>query len=522
MSTEVIDIKINAAQAASSVAELKKSLKALKDEQLNVEAGSLQFKKLSQAINDTEGKIGDLTDSFNTLKGSGIERTNASLGLLREGFQNFDLEKIKIGFNGIGAAMSAVPIFLLVEGFKYLIEDFKEVVAFGKQLFDIFSDEERAIKSLNRELELQKETTAKLSKEISREIEIMEAQGASHSKILAKKKELIQTQIDEAVATAKLNIAKIKEVQNNDSVYESYLRTSAAVLKKIGADEQAEKIEQQIALNKAERNKENTKALNENLELIKDLRTKEKVEEIKVAVEIRKAKEEIGGVEYLQQKANTEIAIEKKKNEEILINAEDAKAQEDLMNDKYRQLDLEKSKAHQEALNKTRLDLATQGLKSTQALSDLFFQMQLNQAVGNDKKQREIKKKAFEVDKAFQIAQATIDGYRAVLSAYAGAPPGFKIASGVLAGIFAAAQVAKIAATKYNDGGASSAPNIDTGSGGSAPSTVPQLNTQAPTTQASTLFDQNGKNLSITAKVYAGEMTSQQKREAKLDQQATI
>jgi hypothetical protein len=69
----------------------------------------------------------DLSDSVKTLKGSGVERASASLGQLGEGFRNFDFDKIKIGFKGIGAAMSAVPIFLLVEGITYLISNFKEL-----------------------------------------------------------------------------------------------------------------------------------------------------------------------------------------------------------------------------------------------------------------------------------------------------------------------------------------------------------------------------------------------------------
>ena len=75
----VLEIKIEAAEAAKTVGDLRKSLKGLIDQQATVAQGSDEWKKLTKAINETEGKIGDLQDSFATLKGSGIERATASL-----------------------------------------------------------------------------------------------------------------------------------------------------------------------------------------------------------------------------------------------------------------------------------------------------------------------------------------------------------------------------------------------------------------------------------------------------------
>lgn len=128
MAEEVaIDIKINAEGSANTIKGLKSELKDLKNQLANVDAGSAEFKKLTKSINDTEGKLGDLNDSFNTLTGSGVERTTKSFNLLKEGFLSFDAGKIGAAFKGLGTAMKAVPIFLLVEGFTYLITNFKEL-----------------------------------------------------------------------------------------------------------------------------------------------------------------------------------------------------------------------------------------------------------------------------------------------------------------------------------------------------------------------------------------------------------
>mgnify|MGYP003331713114 CR=1 FL=1 len=42
-----------------------------------------------KAINETEGKLMDVNESFKTLTGSGVERTESSLSLLKEGFAGF-------------------------------------------------------------------------------------------------------------------------------------------------------------------------------------------------------------------------------------------------------------------------------------------------------------------------------------------------------------------------------------------------------------------------------------------------
>lgn len=96
-----IDILIETAEAAKSVKELKTALKGLKDAQQDVDKSSPDFQKLISGINNTEGAIGDLNDSFNTFAGSGVERLSASTGLLKDGFDNLDLDKVGIAFSSL-------------------------------------------------------------------------------------------------------------------------------------------------------------------------------------------------------------------------------------------------------------------------------------------------------------------------------------------------------------------------------------------------------------------------------------
>lgn len=212
----------SAKASEESIKSLTQSLKGLISQQANVKYGTKEWHELAKAINDTEGKIGDLKDGFSTLRGSGVERTASSLSLLKEGFANFDFDKIKLGFKGLGAAMQAVPIFFLIQGIQYLLDNFDKVVA-------IFTPVNFGLNKMTKEFESLQKITSLLGDELKREIDILEAQGASSEKILAKKKELVKIQINEAQASINLRMEKIKEVLMNDSVTESIDKTVAAL-----------------------------------------------------------------------------------------------------------------------------------------------------------------------------------------------------------------------------------------------------------------------------------------------------
>jgi len=96
-----IDILINTANSAKSVRELRGALKELVSAQQDVDKSSPDFQKLVDGINETEGKIGDLNDSFKSFAGSGMERLTSSTYLLKDGLSNMDLDKVKIAFDGL-------------------------------------------------------------------------------------------------------------------------------------------------------------------------------------------------------------------------------------------------------------------------------------------------------------------------------------------------------------------------------------------------------------------------------------
>lgn len=122
-----IDIKSNGDEIVNTIGNIKKQIKDLRSQALAVGEGGAGFKKLTQEANELQDKLDDLKDSSKSLQGSGIEKLKASFGLLTDSFKNADFGKAKTAFSGLGSAMKAIPIFLIVEGIMYLVENFDKL-----------------------------------------------------------------------------------------------------------------------------------------------------------------------------------------------------------------------------------------------------------------------------------------------------------------------------------------------------------------------------------------------------------
>lgn len=539
--------------ATNGFKKLKDELKAAKNAQAEAAQtfgeGSKEYKAAAQQVANLQDKIDDLKDSSVSLKGTGIERLNSGVGLLKEGFANFDTDKLKVGFNALGSAMKAIPIFLIIEGLKLLYENFDKVSAFAKKFFDLQTDAEKEVIKLNKQIKEQEELTKALAGSLQREIELMEAQGASTDMILKKKKELALAQLKELQLQGQLSVAKIREIEQNDSLAESAQRVLVATLKAQGNAQAAEVIEKQISQSKKERMAEELKAFNETNEKIKNIGNSLRVEEAKIETKkreegkkIREEKkkqadedfqaalkqqtdeEELRTKRLQDEAANRARILEEMKALEFKVMQEENAAQVEAWaeEDRKREEQLEKFKqsenAKSEALNKS--------LEAGKGLTDAFFAFQLNAAKGNATREVQIKKKMFAVDKAFNVARAIQDGIRSVQAALTIPPPGGQILAGVNATL-AAGNVAKILATKFEGGDAS----IGSGSGGiSTPAiggSAPAFNSIAPSVNPanqqpqSTRLDENGRPIGqnqsfrIKADVVENDMTEKQKEQEK-------
>jgi hypothetical protein len=178
-------------------------------------------------------------------------------------------------------------------------------------------------------------------------------------------------------------------------------------------------------------------------------------------------------------------------------------------NDKYR----EKEKAEEQKLQAQKIEAVQGGLNAISSLAEAF--------AGSSK---ESQKKAFKVQKAVNIANATIDTYKSATSAFASA--GNPILGAVFASIAVAAGLAnvkKIASTTFEGGGAG-------GGGGSSAPSVPTMNPQTSmyssgNDQANNLSSTNNgmqNQPTIKAVVVESEITASQNKMNKIKESATL
>jgi hypothetical protein len=543
MADVVINTKVEAPDV-SSLSAIKKELKEMKSLALNGDGVA------AKRVAELTDKLEDLKDETKSLKGSGIEKLTGSFSLLTDGFKNFDTDKLKLGFKGLGNAMSAVPIFFLIEGLRLLVDSFPAVYDAFKNFFDLTSDGEKKVKALNKELESTKAINEATGAALSNEIKLMEAQGKSQDEILAKRKELNAVKIKELEIDIQLQKAKIEEIITNDSIIESLYRKAAAIQRAAGNDKAADAIEQSILKDKLARAKEQTDLIRKDLITIATLKNDIAVEEVKVEnnknAQLKTAydKAKADRLKEIEdsQKLFDQVVAEESKRQDIL-DKQDAEAREKLKQERLKNLEelkalqlkadqeetankiaeWEKQEAYNKQYKERQGQIEQNYFSAAQGLSEAFFAFQLGAAEGNEEAQLEIKKRAFQVDKAFRVAQATMDGIGSVTKTLA--------AGGVLAlplaismGVLAVANVAKILATKFNGGKAGSAgsikPQISVGSNSnnSNPSQKQLPQNQASNPQG-TNFDANGNKIDNTVTISVEEINDVQKRVAKVKEQ---
>jgi hypothetical protein len=553
-------------QSISSVKELKNAIKAAKDEQLKAAQvygeSSAEFKKASASVANLKDKVEDLNDATKTVKGSGVEKVTESFSQLGEGLRTLDTDKIKTGFRGLGAAMSAIPIFLLIEGLKYLVENFEEVSKAIKTFFNVATEAEKGIRKLEQAQKDLKDANSLVITSLENEVKILEAQGASQEKILGVKKKIIEQKIKEAEIDIQLQKAKIAEILANDNLTESYYRQGAANARLFGQKKEAAAFDALLAKEKSERSEEAINALKTDLITIQNLKTQEAVNQItndkKVADEYKKqntAKLESDKAYYAEK---NRLALENEKSlndalkslnevvkgEKLVAEEDDAKltfTRKEFTQDELNNMQREKFMQNELAMSNYSLQVAQTTTQSLQSLSDLYFMVKNKNLQKGTAAELKAAEQQFKINKALAITSAVISGIQGVinaLSAQSVIPEPFgtilKVASAVGIGIAAAANVAKIASTKFSVSGGG-------GGGGSAslPSSPPipsppSISTKQNNTNQSTSFDETGKKIGgdsekkmnpviqVKATVGVDEVSNKQNRVDTLEKQSTF
>lgn len=193
-----------------------------------------------------------------------------------------------------------------------------------------------------------------------------------------------------------------------------------------------------------------------------------------------------------------------------------AKEEEDARN----QEQLEKDRALQDA----KLSMVTNGLQLAADVAELF--------AGRSEQAALV---AFRIQKAASLAQATMDGYRAVLSTYAQTPGG-PVVKGIAAGVagaFAAVQIAKIAQQQFQAGaGGGATPSGLGGGGGGGGAAAPAAQAATPNFELfgqanniNTFFQpeaQEQQTPTVIAKVSMNQLSTTEDRLAQIEENGEL
>jgi hypothetical protein len=314
--------------------------------------------------------------------------------------------------------------------------------------------------------------------ELQLQLDQLKANGATLTEIYLKEKQLLESQLNDlAIAKnkrGKLNdeeLAQERKIKNDKYILDlKYIKDTQDANQKAREEERA-----RITKEESERAQKVFETRAEALRLLQVLEDEARAARIKAS----------------EDAVNAEVALIEAKMEADIQDAE-----------------LKKKEAErQKELNDLKINLALQGFDLINQLTAL-----------TENNNKESAKRAFNVNKAFQLAQATIEGYRGTLKAYQEAPPGFKIVSAGLAAAFAALQIAKISQTKFDSAKFDVATPQQTTTPGAG------IVTAAPTTQTQStiLNQQQAQPQNIKAYVVESEITKTQKRVNSIIETASI
>ena len=523
-------------RAVNNLKELKQARKDATDAFLKGD------KDAAKSLAQLTDKMEDLKDASKSVKGEGLEPLRSSFRLFGEGMKDLDFGKLGQAFKGLGLAMKAVPIFLLVEGITYLITNFKELTegtgilaTVLKPLGDLFnwlkdglyaltdaigltnSELDKMGESVKTNAEKSKEAIAQQNAEYDRQIAVAKAAGKSTIELeQAKQQAIIDTNVQivkqiEAFVRAggvldeekqKLLTASLEGIKN--------ARTQQAVVEITHNKELIDKYKEHLA--------EKQKADSLRFEQKKS----DNQAEIDMQTEMLATMDALNE-EQAQKDRDRQAALDAEKLNMSLWHFETEQTQKEKL-DKIDEENAAKEKARRQDQFNTQMDLAQKSTQTLMAFSDLYFSHQLRQAKGNAEREREIKKKQFNMNKAFGITTAVIDGVRSVQAALTQTPP----LSYVLAALNAAlaiANVAKIASAKFDDGGSSaSGGGADIGgsvSGASAPA-IPQPNNQVTKLDEEGNLQKAKEQPVVKAVVVETDITDKQKRVNTIEESAKL
>ena len=538
-----LDVEVKGVESSiSSIKDLKNAIKDARNEQIKAGEtfgiGSEQYELASKRVSELKDKVDDLSDSSKSLQGSGIERASQGFNQLGDGLRNLDFDKVKVGLTAIKSALAATGIMLIVQGVTYLIENFDELSK-GSGLLakalrfvgdiitglkdavldfaDVIQGINPELRKMSTELDKVKESMNGLLSEqtarLDRLIAVTKANGESTVAYENLKQEAI-------IKTNKLYVdGIINYVKAGGQLNDEQKKQLTASLENI-KNAKTQQTVLEITENKKQLD-DYKKHLEEKKQKDKEYYDLLKTEQARLAdienaaidkEEARLKKEKLDRASHLEELRQLKIAADNKENADneanLLKRAEDEKK-----------------------IEAAKFQLAKDSLQATQQLTDLYFMFKSSGLKKGSKEEEELARKAFNVNKALQLSSATVSGIQSVQNAFTTAQaspftlafPAYPYIQAGLAGVFSAANIAKIAAAKFQS--SASTPSVSTSTPSASIPAAPTINNPNANTNPTTQFDDNGRNLTnqpMKISIGVDEITKKSDRVDVLEKQSTF
>ena len=567
-------LDVDMGNGAQSLSSLKQEFKALQKELENTNVGSKEYIETMKKLGKTKDEIGDLRNEINALNPEGKVRAFGELGnKLAGGFEaatgaaalfgnkSEEVEKslLKVqaalalqqgikevaglgdAFKEVGLILRANPLMLIatvIIGIGAALYALKDKIGIVGDAFEAIG---KVISYIGDKITEFTDMVGLSNSKLSEMGDELTASIEKSTEALAEQTQEYDNQIAVAKASGKsavdLEIAKQKAIiDTNKALVEqtiAYVQAGGEL-----DEERAKLLTNQL---------KSIKQATVQIEVIEAESNKKKLDDYKKYLEDKNKAAEKNFEEYKKQYADDDAeqrriiqerndwihqeAIRLMNNLREVKEEEKAFADADLMegfnriqadNDAVKKSEEDKRAEKQQTFNTT-VSTAKLGLQATQALTDLYYAHQLKMAKGNAAQETAIRKKQFNVNKAFGVANSIIDGVGAIQKALNNPYP-LNIILAVLTGVLATANTIKIATAKFDDGGAGGSGG-DVGSVGTTASApvIPQPNnTVTKISDDGKVQNANTKPESQRVYVVETDISKSNKRVANIEETAKI
>lgn len=522
----VIEVDI---QGTPKVESMRTQMRKLREELATLPEGTAEFDKVQRRLGELKDQMDDLGKSVNTVSGAPLERLNNSMSMIGSSILSLDFENALTGIKGMTSAMKDFkfgdlakgaksfggtmfdlgktllmnPIFLLVSVLAAIILNFDKLVNAGGLVGKVFGFIKEQIDFVIDGITDFLNWTGLIDTEASARAEEAKKRNEEMVADLQKANDAVQKMRDD-LARGRMT-ERQRELADIQKWYDDQLWLARG-----NADLQLE-ITELARKKQAEINDKYNKQEAEKARLAAEKKKKEQDEALLEQIKAnRKAADAI--TEQIKKDSKTQGEIRLQENFKSTQGTIQLMTDEELAEYDKNERILE----GQRALEASKYELAQAAIGGIMELNDLLTTAGILNA-----------EQSFKVGKALQLAQATVSAITGTQNAFttaAASPittafPGYPFVMAGVAAAAGAAQIAKIAATKFNKGGGSQpAPTAPSGGGGG----MGGGSTNAPALDLSFMNQQTNQPQPLQAYVLATNVSSAQEANEKIKDQSRI